>query len=404
MAELLRGFKPVGDVFAPDSTVITGFVPLPRQKVATSLFLNPAVRASLLFVLLAALSGALTPTMAQESSAQFSDLATRAAAARDRGNLPLAIQLYKQAEEANPNWQEGWWYLGVLQYSSNQYAGAIDAFNHLLQLVPTAVPAMALRGLCEFETGAYDDSLRDLEHAVAHGAANEPHNEQIIRYHLALLLTRAGRFPDALLQYKALASLHADAPDLMAGIGLAGMRTASLPQRINAGDREFYESAGNAGYVFLSGDDEKADGLFASLFAKYPQKAGLHFFYGYLLYPHDPEMAGEQFRQELLIKPDSETYALMALTLIFEGHFAEALTPAQAAYDAEPDLEIAQVALGRALSETGDKDRGSELLRKVAERDPGDLEAHLGLASIYSQSGNREEEARERKICRDLAH
>jgi tetratricopeptide (TPR) repeat protein len=352
---------------------------------------------------LATLSGPFAPATAQESSAQFSDLAARAAAARDGGNLPLAIQLYKEAEEANPTWQEGWWYLGVLQYSSNQYASAIDAFNHLLQLVPTAVPAMALRGLCEFETGAYDDSLRDLEQAVAHGAANEPHNEQIIRYHLALLLTRAGRFPDALLQYKALAALRAEAPDLMAGIGLAGMRTAALPQDINAGDRGFYNEAGNAGYVFLSGDDQKADSLFASLFAKYPQKAGLHFFYGYLLYPHDPEMAGEQFRQELLIKPDTETYALMALTLIFEGHFGEALKPAQAAYDAQPELEIAQVAFGRALAEAGDRDKGTELLKKVAERDPSDLEAHLGLVSIYSQNGNREEEARERKICRDLA-
>jgi len=370
--------------------------------VAISLFPNPAARV-LSLILLANLSSAQAVSAAQEGSAQFSDLATRAAAARDRGNLPVAIQLYTQAEELNPNWQEGWWYLGVLQYSVNQYAGAIDAFTHLLQLVPTAVPAMALRGLCEYETRAYDDSLRDLEQAVAHGAANEPHNEQIIRYHLALLLTHAGRFQDALVQYKALASLHADAPDLMPAIGLAGMRATSFPEEISAGDREFYEAAGKAGYVFLSGDDEQGDSLFAQLFAKYPQKAGLHFYYGYLLYPHDPEMAGEQFREELAIKPDSETSALMALTLIFEGHFAEALQPAQSAYAAAPDSEIAQVALGRALAETGEMKRGAELLKAVAEHDPDDLEAHLGLTSIYSQSGNREEEARERKICRDLA-
>jgi len=60
---------------------------------------------------------------------------------------------------------------------------------------------MALRGLCEFETGAYDDALRDLDTAVAHGAAKDPHNEQILRYHLAQLLTRAGRFQDAQTQY-----------------------------------------------------------------------------------------------------------------------------------------------------------------------------------------------------------
>lgn len=371
-------------------------------NVVIPVFPNPAQRILILLISLCTLS---TPRFlaSQESSPQFADLAARAAAARDQQNLPLAIQLYTQAEQVNPTWQEGWWYLGILQYSSDQYAGAIDAFSHLLQLAPTAVPAMALRGLCEFETGAYDDALRDLDQAVAHGAANEPRNEQIIRYHLALLLAHASRFEDAIAQYSALAHLHAEAPDMSIAIGLAGMRSSTFPKEVPAADRPFYEAAGRAGYVFLSGDDEEADHLFTELFAQNPTRPGLHFYYGYLLFPHDPEMAGNQFREELAIKPDSETQALLALTLIYEGHFAEALHPAQTSYEADPNLHIAQIALGRALAETGDLKRGTELLNQAIQRDPSDLEAHLGLASIYSRTGNREEEARERKICRDLA-
>jgi predicted Zn-dependent protease len=370
--------------------------------VVLPLFSNPArrFRVSILFL---CTFFAYRLSTAQDSSPQFSELASRAAAARDRQNLPLAIQLYTQAEQINPSWQEGWWDLGVLQYSSNQYSGAIDAFSHLLQLVPTAVPAMALRGLSEFETGAYDDALRDLDQAVAHGAANEPRNEQIIRYHLALLLGRAARFEDALAQYTALARLHAEAPDLFIAIGLASMRSTAFPENVPAADRAFYESAGHAGYVFLSGDDQQADRLFTELFVQNPARPGLHFYYGYLLFPHDPAMAGDQFREELALKPTSESQALLALTLIYEGQFAEALKPAQAAYEADPNLHIAQIALGRALAETGDINRGTELLTQAIQRDPNDLEAHLGLASIYSHTGNREEEARERKICRDLA-
>ncbi|WP_109484519.1 tetratricopeptide repeat protein [Occallatibacter savannae] len=364
-------------------------------------FPNPAASARVLIVLSLLFAPWFAP--ARQSSSQFADIAARAAAARDQQNLPLAIDLYKQAEQVNPSWQEGWWYLGVLQYSSNQYPGAIDAFSHLLQLAPTAVPAMALRGLCEFETGAYDSALRDLDEAVAHGAANEPRNEQIIRFHLALLLAHASRFEDALAQYTALAHLHAEAPDLFVAIGLAGTRSTAFPADISATDRAFYESAGRAGYVFLSGDDEQADRLFTALFAQYPARLGLHFYYGYLLFPHDPSMAGDQFREELALKPTTETQALLALTLIYEGHFSEALEPAQAAYSADPNLHIAQVALGRALAETGDMKRGTELLTGAVQRDPNDLEAHLGLASIYSRTGNREEEARERKACRDLA-
>jgi cytochrome c-type biogenesis protein CcmH/NrfG len=383
---------------------------IPRQNVAISVFPSAAARGLLFLVLIPTLPVARATSVAQEtpapqqSPAAFDDLAGRAAAARDQQNLPLAIQLYAEAEQLKPDWQEGWWYLGILQYSSNQYAGAIDAFTHLLQLVPTAVPAMALRGLCEFETAAYDDSLRDLEQAVAHGALNQPRNEQIIRYHLGLLLANAGRFQEALDQYHFFAEHQADAPDLKIAIGLAGMRVASLPSDVPAQDRALYQAAGNAGYVFLSGDNEQADDLFAQLFARYPSTPNVHYFYGFLLFPHDPGLAIDQFHNELAVNPTNETAnALLALTLVIAGRFSEALAPAQRAYGKAPDMEMAQLAFGRSLAETGDIKHGEELLDRVIQRDPNNLEAHLGLVSIYSQSGNREEAARERKVCRDLA-
>ena len=263
---------------------------------------------------------------------------------------------------------------------------------------------MALRGLCEFETGAYENALRDLEQAVAHGALNQPRNEEIIRYHLALLLAHASRFQDALEQYHFFAEHHVEAPDLMIGIGLAGMRVPSFPKDVAAQDREVYQAAGNAGYVFLSGDNEQADNLFAQLFAHYPSAPNLHFFYGFLLFPHDPGLAIDQFHGELAVNPTNETAnALLALTLVIAGRFSEALEPAQRAYANAPDTEMSELALGRALAETGDPKRGAELLSQVIARDPNNLEAHLGLVSIYSQSGRREEAERERRVCRDLA-
>lgn len=373
---------------------------------------NSAARALFSFASLAALSLSCINCPAQDPP-QFNDLAARAAAARDQQNAPLAIQLYTQAEQLKPDWQEGWWYLGVLQYSSNQYPGAIDAFSHLLQLAPTAVPAMALRGLCEFEIASYDDSLRDLEQAVAHGALNEPRNEQVIRYHLAQLLTRAGRFQDALDHYRYFATQHIDAPDILVGIGLAGMRNPSFPKDVPTQDRELYEATGNAGYVFLSGDNEKADksgvsekadDLFSHLFAQYPSTPNLHYFYGFLLFPHAPELAIDQFSSELAVNPSNETArAMLAFTLVIAGRFAEAVQPAQGAYANAPDSEIAQLALGRSLAETGDMKRGIELLNQVLAHDPNNLEAHLGLVSIYSRSGSREQAERERNVCRELA-
>ena len=370
----------------------------------TPLFPRQSTRGLCAVGLLTALVCAPGIDASQQPAPNLDDLAARAAAARDQQNLPLALQLYEQAEQLNPAWQEGWWYLGVLHYSSNEFAAATDAFNHLLELAPRAVPALALRGLCEFETGAYDDSLRDLESAVKHGAASDSRNEQIIRFHMAQLLTRAGRFQDGLEQYRYFATNHIDAPDLMIGISLAGMRTSLLPKDIHAEKREMLESAGKAGYTFLSGDSDAAEDLFQQLFAQNSSSPNIHFFYGMLLFAKHPELAVEQFRRELLVSPNSEeANALFAFTSVLAGRFADALEPAKRAYAAAPEMELAQIALGRALAETGDLKRGAELLQQVIAHDPDNVEAHLGLLSIYSHSGNKEELNHEREICRKLA-
>jgi tetratricopeptide (TPR) repeat protein len=341
---------------------------------------------------------------AQEASPQFADLAARAAAARDQQNIPLAIELYTQAEQLKPDWREGWFYLGLLQYGANQFPAAIDAFNHLLQLEPSAVPAMALRGLCEFETGAYDDSLRDLEQSIAHGAANEPRNEQILRYHLAQLLVRAGRFQDALAQYKIFIEKQVDSPDVLLGLGLAGTRVRLLPKEIPETDRGLYLAAGSAGYAFLSGNSELAASIFTELFARYPTAPNLHLFYGYLLFQHDSELAINQFQSELTIAPGNiEAHAILAYTEMIAGRYAEAVPEAEHVLAAMPDMEMALIALGRSLGETGDPKHGMELLNRVLQSDPDNLEAHMGLAAIYSRAGRREDAYRERMVCLGLA-
>ncbi|MGA2650088.1 MAG: tetratricopeptide repeat protein [Terracidiphilus sp.] len=340
----------------------------------------------------------------QEAAPQFDDLAARAAAARDSGNLPLAIDLYGQAEQVKPDWAEGWFYLGMLQYSANAYPAAIDAFNHLLALQPGVPPGLALRGLCEFETGAYDEALRDLEQAVAKGAANQPRNEQILRYHLAELLTRSSRFQDALAQYKFFTAKNILDEDVLVGLGLAGMRTPLLTKDVAAGDRELYKAAGAAGYTLLEENTQLADRLFTQLFARYPATPGIHFFYGFLLFPHSPDLAIEQFKSEVAIAPGNvEAHAMLAFTLMIAGRYAEAEPEAEMVVAKAPDMEMGQLALGRSLAEIGDVKRGTDLLNQVLQNDPDNLEAHLGLASIYSRTGRREDAYREHMVCRSLA-
>ena len=342
--------------------------------------------------------------LAQEPPQSFDQLEAQAAAARDQQNIPLAIDLYTRAAQLKPDWAEGWWYLTLLQYSSNQYGGAIDAATHLLALQPHAVPAMALRGLSEFETANYGAALNDLETAVEHGGASDPRNEQIIRYHLALALTRAGRFQDALDQYKIFAEKGLTDPEMLEGIGLAGMHTTSFPAEVKESDRALYLAAGAAGYAFLAGDTQKADTLFQQLFNTHPTTARLHLFYGELLFRHDPLLASDQFRQEMAMSPDdNSTRELLAYALVIAGKYQEALPEAQRVYAAVPDRELTQIALGRSLGETGDLNSGIQMLEKVLQGDPDNLEAHIGLAALYARAGRREDAYRERMLCLKLA-
>jgi tetratricopeptide (TPR) repeat protein len=364
----------------------------PRTANSPGLWLPNLLLAALLF-------GWLIGGNAQQAP-QFDDLAARAVAARDSGNVPQAIELYGQATRLKPDWAEGWFYQGLLQYSSNNFPGAIDALSHVLELKPGAAPALALRGLSEFETGAYDDSLRDLDEGVKKGAANEPRNEQIIRYHLAQMLARAGRFQDAMLQYQFFASKHIDDPDLLLGLGLAGMRNTTLPKDFPAEGREVVEAAGSAGYVFLSGDSQGADGLFKKLFERYPTVPNLHFFYGVLLFMHGPDLAIDQFKSEVEVAPsNAAAHAILAYALMFAGRFTEAQPEAEAALARVPDMEMAQIALGRSLAETGDAKRATEVLNQVLQRDADNMEAHMALAAMYSRAGKREEAYRERMVC-----
>jgi predicted Zn-dependent protease len=343
------------------------------------------------------------PSTAQQPP-QFDDLSRQAATARDRGDLAEAIALYNQAEQLKPDWAEGWFYLGLLQYSTNAYQPAIDAFNHLLQLQHGAPPALALRGLCEFETAAYDDALRDLEEAVKEGAANQPRNEQIIRYHLAQLLTRASRFQDSQAQYQFFAAQHIDDPELQVGLGLAGLRVPLLTKDAPPADQPLYQAAGTAGFALLAGDTQEADTQFRQLFARFPTAKNLHFFYGFLLFPHSSELAIDQFRAEIALAPDNlESHAMLGFTLMIAGRYAEAEPEAQHVLAIEPDMEMAQIALGRSLAETGDIQHATDLLNTILKRDPDNLEAHMGLATIYTRTGNREEAYREHQLCRSLA-
>jgi tetratricopeptide (TPR) repeat protein len=340
---------------------------------------------------------------AQANPASFSDVASKAAAARDAHDTPGAMELYRQALKLNSQWSDGWWFLGSLQYGAGDYSAATGALTHYLDLTPNAAPALAMRGLCEFESAEYGKSLSDIQRALALGAANQPRNEKILRYHESLLLTRTGRFEDALRSFAFFTHETDPNPELLLAIGLAGLRTPLLPKELKADQRDLYLNAGNAAFDFMKGDKEAANTEFQRLFQRIPPVPNAHYLYGFLLYASDPDEAVIEFQKEREANPSNTAAEVMLAWIpLLQNHGSEALPYAQKAAAEDPTLASAQLVLGRALSETGDMKHAVEHLEKTAQLQPDNLEVHLALAKAYSKSGRKEDARRERLLCLEM--
>jgi tetratricopeptide (TPR) repeat protein len=341
---------------------------------------------------------------AQQAPGDFDSIAASAAAARSQGDVDAAVRLYKQAVELNPQWPDGWWFLGVLQYGANQFVPARDALTHFIDLKPNGGAALALRGLCEFEIGQYPESLGDLQHGIALGAAAQPRNAEILLYHEALLLTRLGRFEEAIGKYTVFVKQGKLNDDLMTGIGLAGLRMPLFPKDADPAQAPMIAMTGAAAAKVMSGEMDGGRQAFQEVFQRFPNAPRVHYFYGYLLFATQPDAAIAQFQQELAISPDSPTaHAMLAWAYGIQGNYAEALPIAQKAVAEDAALPMGQLVLGRALVETGDTAGGLPHLEKVLQLEPGNLEAHLTLAKAYSNLGRKDDARRERLLCLELS-
>jgi tetratricopeptide (TPR) repeat protein len=334
---------------------------------------------------------------AQNSSLDFRNLSSEATSARIQHDVSRAIQLYGQALRLNAEWKEGWWYLGLLQYETDSYSAARDTLTHYIELDPAAGPAFALRGLCEFEIGEYNPSLEDIQRGMALGAASQLHNEQILRYHEALLLTRLGRFQDALRSYAWFAQKGITSPELMEEIGLAGLRIPILPEKGEDTQKGLFMAVGHAAFQFMAGRENEASASFHELFQQFRATPNVHLLYGYLLFERYPTEAVEEFRRELEVAPSNNgANVMLAWACLMQDDSSAALLYAQKAEQQEPALLVAQLVLGRSLVETGDVKDGTHYLEMARQLDPGNSEIHIALAEAYSLAGRKEDARHER--------
>lgn len=316
----------------------------------------------------------------------FEDLSAKARQAYEANHPDEAAELYSRAVKLRPEWIEGWWALGMIDYEQDRYPECRDALARMVQLDGSAAPGWALLGLCEFRTKQYDAAFQHLKKAHMMVPITEPGGPllDMADYHLSLLLTRQGAFELAQELLMRVARKVHNNSEMEFAAGLPSLRIATLPSEVSPNQRDAVTMAGKAFWDLATQEPEQAEAAFKSLVAKYPKFPNVHYFYGTYLAARHPEQCEPQFLEELKITPDSVPARVqLVLQYVLEDKLDDALKLARDAVALSPDSVGAQLALAKTLQTKGDN-QGALTAFLAAERlDNVSPAIRLYLVNVY---------------------
>jgi len=364
------------------------------------IFLPMVAAVSLLALVLTA-----NPTAAQ-GSRTFEQIAREADAARASDQGQHAIDLYREGLKLRPTWNEGWWDLGSLLYDQDRFPEAEGAFRHFAASTRKPGPAYAFLGLCEYETKDYENSLRHFRLWASEGWAGTPELTDVALFHFALLLTREGRFVEALYLLTTEVQRRGRAPALAEAMGLASLRIKNLPGEYPSEQREQIWLAGNSAlYAALPPNDfARADEYANRLLAHYDRSGNVHYYVGTLRgFEGKKEEAEKEFRRELGISPQNTAAMLELAQMDLEAdRLAEAEEFAKNAVELEPKNPEGHHILGRVLLANNRVDDSVKELEaaKLLAPDAATIRSHLAMA--YFRLGRKNEAKAEMAAFSDL--
>lgn len=346
-----------------------------------------------IWILLTAITSA-----GQTAPTSFEELSSQAQQAYEANHDEAAAELYAAALKLRPEWAQGWWALGMIDYQHDRYVQCRDELTRMVALDASAAPGWALLGLCEYETKQYDAALQHLKQAHMLVPAREGGGPllDIANYHLAMLLTRQGAFEVAQEIFVRVALKNRDNHEMMFASGLAALRMPIFPADVPANQREVVAMAGKAFWALMTQPPEQAAADFKALATAYPTFPNVHYFYGTFLAARHPEQADAEFLAELHVTPNSVPARVqLVLRYIIEARLKEALKLAKEAVALSPDSVGAQLALAEAQRAQSDNAAALAAYLQAERLDPDSPRIRLYLMNAYRALGRTEDLRRE---------
>lgn len=337
----------------------------------------------------------MNPVPSAVPSKSFEQLSKEADAARQAERLNDAIALYRAGVQLRPAWGDGWWALGTLLYDQDRFAEAESSFRRFVAITPAPGPAYAFLGLCEYETQEYDRALRDFRLWARKGWTGTMQLIDVSVFHFALLLSREGRFVEALYLLSTEASKVGNTPAISEALGLASLQMRNLPEDYPPERRELVWLAGQT--AFYAGDPQhdfaRADEYAARMESRYNETADVHYFRGTLFtFENKTSDAEREFRDELRISPThvSAMFGLVNIDLD-DNRLTEAASLAQRATEIEPTNPEAHHLRGQVLMAIGKFQDSAQELRRAKQLAPDGAMIRSHLAMVYSRLGRTQE-------------
>ncbi len=332
-----------------------------------------------------------SPPAATADSAELARLKDLAASDSEAGKTTDAIRDYRQALTLQPDWKEGWWNLGMLQYSSGQFGDAKSTFEKVTVFAPNLGIGWGVLGLSEYETGDYDAALTHLEQGQRLGMQNDDEIARVSEYHLCLLWIRAGEFDRASALLIAKFGAGTVSEQVKIALGLATLRVPLLPQRIDPSQEALVLAAGEAA---LS-DDPRA---FSTLLRAHPTLPWLHLAYcRSLARAGSAREALEQCQAEMRISPKSPLpWIEVSRIEVQQRALGEALQSARATVRQLPSDVEAHRMLAQAAEASRKMDEADEERKLAAALPPAEAHLEERIVQLYASPGVQADEAQAR--------
>jgi tetratricopeptide (TPR) repeat protein len=338
------------------------------------------------------------PADAPGSRSSFEALRAAATEAREKDQVDRALELYRKAVAARPDWAEGWWFLGVLNYDRQQYAPAVGAFEQFVRVEPDNGQGWGMLGLCEAQLQRTAPALGHIEKASSLGFGGNEELVRVARYHQALLLTGVGEFETALGILSAFAVENRQSDAVLDAMGRAILRRREPVEKLPVDDRAMVREFGRAVFLEAAQKLDEAGRLYEELEAKYRGKPNVSFAYAIdLQLRHQNDRAREYFRKELERDPGHLAALLqLANDALTTGALDDGLAYAERAVQIAPGNGVGYYFLGRVHLRRNDLPRAAAMLEKAASLEPQAPNVRYSLAQCYTRMKRPQAAARAR--------